>query len=293
MKLFGHNFLKIAVLLVALSAVGSAAVVVIDGTDANDHGSAGSGGWLYMRAVLNNINTELGAGTTKTLTVLGTDSGTQSRDAIDWSFTNSTLATAGWTVNYVSAANVGTFLPTLSTANTGLLYIPTVGNADGDLPDSAITTLTSNAAIINAYTAAGGGLYTQAESPVTTGISSYQWLSSLVPGISITDAGSGGFSSSSLTLTADGMTDFPGLSNADLSAGPYHNFFGGSFGGLSVLATGFDDAGNVVPVVIGAVGSGSISMPSGAPEPSTWLLMGVGLAACGLYTRRRKSSNLG
>ncbi len=276
-RLFGN----IALLIGLTASISQGGVIVIDGTDSNDHGSAGSGGWLYMRAALNNISGQLGTVSSKTLNVLDTTTGSQAQDAISWAFTNSTLPGSGWVINYVPLVNISTYLSGLSTGNTGILYISTVGNTAGDLPDSVENSLTTYASNINSYTAAGGGLFAQGESPTIAGITSYQWIQSLLPGLAVTDGGSGGFSNQTLTLTTNGNTVFPGLTNADLSTGPWHNYFGGNLGGLQILATGLNNSGAVVPVIIGTNVGGFV------PEPGTTLLISAGLGLLAFLKLRR------
>jgi hypothetical protein len=60
-------------------------------------------------------------------------------------------------------------------------------------------------------------------------------------------------------LTAAGNTNFPGLTNADLGAGPYHNRFVG-FSSIPMLGTS-NATGNAI--IIGGTG-GSITNPGGS-----------------------------
>ena len=77
----------------------------------------------------------------------------------------------------------------------------------------------------------------------------YTWLSALLPGL---EAPLGG-ASDDLYLTPEGRAAFPGLTDADVNAGPWHNRFRGNLGGLQVLTRsrtvkeGTADA----PVIIG------------------------------------------
>jgi hypothetical protein len=75
------------------------------------------------------------------------------------------------------------------------------------------------------------------------------------------------------------------LTNADLSAGPYHNSFN-NFSPIPVLGVGA--SGNAL--VIGGTG-GSITNPgnpgTALPEPATVALLGFGIAAIGAMRRRK------
>ena len=72
--------LGLAIALAASALQGG--VIIVDGTDSNDHGSAGVGGWLYMRAALDNISSQLGTVSSKTLNVLDTTTSSQAQNAI-------------------------------------------------------------------------------------------------------------------------------------------------------------------------------------------------------------------
>ena len=137
------------------------------------------------------------------------------------------------------------------------------GNVGGGVNGSAFTPYASE---INNFVGAGGGLFSQANG--------YAWLSALLPVVTAT-----GESSTGLTLTSAGNSAFPGLSDSDLSAGPYHNRFNG-FSPIPILATS-NATGNAI--IIGGTG-GSITNPGTVPEPSTLALLGI--VGLGLVARR-------
>ena len=272
--------------------------VIIDGTDANDHGSfngtSNVSGWLYMQRVLENLAAAVNPAATKVVVDLGTSS-SQARNAIDSAFTNSSLPGAGWTLNHVDGdAAIDTWLTGISTANTGILYIPTKGNASGDLTQAELDKINLHATDINNFVggagnaALGGGLFSMAE----TGTGAYGWLASLIPGIIFTDVGGGGIGTN-ITLTAAGNTAFGGgLTNADLAgADPWHGYFSGNLGGLSVLGVANDNQGVSRNLIIGGgagtqIGCGLPGQPACAvPEPITLSLLGIGLL--GLFATRR------
>jgi hypothetical protein len=247
--------------------------VVIDGTDANDHGSAVAGanvdGWLYMQKVLENLAGALTLGVARVVVDLGTTSG-QARDAIESAFMLSALPGQGWTLVHVDGAvDIEAWLTGLSVVNTGILYIPTAGNTGGDLLSDELGVINMHGTEINNFVNAGGGLFSMGESPAAGAIP-YGWLISLLPGLTVVDVGAGGIGSA-LTLTPEGELAFPGLTSADLSAGPWHNYFDGNFGGLSVLATAPDLGGVTRAIILGGGAGTSIVPPPGVEscEPAT------------------------
>ncbi len=280
--------------------------IVIDGTDANDHGSssgtANLEGWLYMEKVLNNLAPQVGNGN-KSLVILGTHPGTDADSAISSAFSKSNIGSIWQKYTVNGATNIGDFLSgktvnNISLAQTGILYISTNENTSGDLTDAELAAINSNAAAIANFVGGagkpnqGGGLFTQAESPNTG--TSYDWLSSLIPGLKSIDGGG----SAGLSLTSSGTNAFPGLTNTDLSAGPWHNYFTGNLGSLQVLATGnASDGTQNAPVIIGG-GAGTVINASpppvvsaaGVPEPSatSGLLAFLGLAARFLWKRQQQ-----
>ena len=122
-----------------------AGAVVIDGTDANDHGSAGVtniDGWLYMQKVLENLAATVPPGTVKVVVDIGTEPGSQARAAIDSAFALSSLPAAGWTLIHVNgAAAVTAHLAALSTANTGILALSTYGLSGGDMDAAEVAAI--------------------------------------------------------------------------------------------------------------------------------------------------------
>src|SRR5688500_12985826 len=77
--------------------------VIIDGTDANEHGFVSGGvnqaGWEYMQKALQNVGGAVGNGN-KIVVDLGSSAG-DARDAINSAFSLSTLVGAGWTIVHV------------------------------------------------------------------------------------------------------------------------------------------------------------------------------------------------
>lgn len=283
----------------ALSTV-QAGPVIIDGTDANDHGSVSSGvnqnGWLYMQRALENLASNVNPSAAKVVVNIGASSG-DALGSITSAFNLSSLPGLGWSLTNVDGAvAVDGWLAGLSTSNTGILYLTTFGLASGDADTAERSAINNRAAEINNFVggagnaALGGALFAQGE----VGTGAFGWLTTLIPGISFTDVGGGGISSN-LTLTAAGNAAFPGLTNADLAgADPWHGYFSGNLGGLSVLATALDGQGVSRNVIIGG-GAGTILQcgdpgqppcPITVPEPSAMLLLLLGLLLLSVMRRR-------
>ncbi len=282
----------VALLLAGVSATANAGII-IDGTDANDHGSVSGGsnvnGWFYMQSALTALAGSNNAGTAKVLVDLGTSSG-QARSAIDSAFDLSGLGASGWTIQHVDgAANISTYLSSLSTSNTGILYLPTYNNASGDLDLSEMSAINADAAKLDAFTLAGGSLFAMGESNSGSNTGAYGWLNTLIPGLVAINVGTGGISSN-ITLTADGMSAFPGLTNTDLAgADPWHVYFTGSLGGLQVLGTAPNGA-FTRNLILGNVGGSITTSP--VPEPSTLISAGIaGLVGLGVSLRRRQAKS--
>ena len=264
-----------------------AGVFIIDGTDADDHGFASAGGvpedgWAYIRSGITNIGSSSGLTlTNKSIAVFGADAGTDAATAINTAFTGSTLALAGWTINFLNDAQISTFFTgvgagSVNTTNTSMIYIPSsLGQVGGGINGTEEGILTTNAAGINAFLGAGGGLFSHTQS--------YGWLAALVPGIGVVQGGDTG-----LTLTAAGTSNFPGLNNGDLSSGPWHTNFT-NIGALPVLATG---SGGRAVIIGGSGGTITAPPPGAVPEPATWAMMLLGFGMVGTAMRRSRKQTV-
>lgn len=243
---------------------------ILAGTDADDHGSVIGGvnqdGWFFMQRALENLAPQVTNGN-KVVTILGSTSSAYTASAS--AFNLSSLVGAGWTLNTVATADFGTFFGSGGTlANSGILMMDSGGNVGGGVSG---TSFTSHATAINTFLGNGGGLFSQANG--------YQWLSTLLPQLTVTNSQNTG-----LSLTGAGNSAFPGLTNGDLSAGPWHSYFN-NVGSIPVLATGV--AGGVRDVIIGSA-TGSITNPGTVPEPSALALLVLALAAAGIVQRYKR-----
>ena len=282
----------------AVSGIALAGPVIIDGSDAEEHGGVSGGvnfsGWEYFQRGFENLLPQVGNGNVVAV-CLGCTGNTQTAFASAFDLaTKPALWTRETIDGETNIANffAGTLPRTL--ANTGLLYFPTGGNTSGGMTSAELAVLNANAAAINSFVGGagnplvGGGLFAHGEGN-TTG--AWGWLTTLIPGIIPVESGGSG----NLQLTPAGVTAFPGLTNADIAgAQPWHNHFEGTFGGLQVLVeTTNGPAGRAVVLGGGAgtqIGCGLPGQPpcvTQVPEPLTLALFGVGLLGLTL-TRRMK-----
>lgn len=274
MRLVIRSFAIALVAVLFLAGAAYAGPVILGGDDLTDHGSrSGSAnvlGWLYMeRAVANILNTPgniTRPGNNGSIAALGaaavagcppTCPGGDAGAAI-----GSVADVLGKTVNYYEgAAAINQFFNDLiaGTVNPAMLWLAGTG-ASNNLDSAEGAALTANATRIANFVASGGGLMAHGSGP-----DAYGWLSALIPGI-IEDSNC----STPATLTAAGMAAFPGLTNADISAGPCHNTFSGNLGSLQVLAR---ESGNLNFILGGGAGTvigGGPTVP--VPTLSEWML---------------------
>lgn len=245
---------------IALPAYGG--VVVIDGTDANEHGHASGGenheGWLYMQRVLESLAARVPLDAAKVVVDLGTDFDTEARNAINSAFNLSSLPGEGWQLIHVNGSDsINQWLTNLALANTGILYVPSYNQAFGDLSVTEMAVINARATNIARYftgngnAARGGAVFAMSESNTGANQGAWQWLQALFPGIVVIDYGTGGVSTD-IQLTIDGANTLAGLTNDDLiDVHPWHNSFYNLQGRLKVLGIAPDSEGYFQDVVLG------------------------------------------
>ncbi|MDB5893410.1 MAG: sorting protein [Rhodoferax sp.] len=261
-----------------ISAAASAGPFILAGTDADDHGSASGSvnldGWLFMQKALENIGGSV-TNSHKVVTVLGSSGSALS--AASSAFNKSTLFSAGWALQTIGVSDFVNFFNSTGAfgstgvSSAGILMMDSGPNINGGV---AGTSYVPYASTINNFVGGGGGLLSQANG--------YEWLGTL--GLNVTVASE---SDTGISLTVAGNSNCPGLTNADLSAGPYHERFE-NVGAIPVLGIG---TATRSAVIIGGA-TGSITNPGNGntvPEPSSIALLGLGLAGL-LIARRRKQS---
>lgn len=241
--------------------------VIIGGDDLTDHGcNDGEGtnqeGWLYLQRALENIDPSVTKANDGSIAALGSEDVAGEIICDDaGSAIYHAAAAAGLTVNYYEGAPAITqFFTDLAggTVTPAIIWISGDG-ASNDLNFDEATALTANAQGISDFVSAGGGLMSHG--------SEYGWLFALLPGASAIDDGS----SDDLYFTADGLAELPALSQSDINAGPWHNYFEGDLGGLKVLVRSGDlddTTGADAAVIIGGAQVTFEEQPEDEPDPT-------------------------
>lgn len=263
----------IAALAVSVSSSAFAGPFILAGTDADDHGSATAtanvDGWLFMQRALENIAPGVTNGK-KVVVSLG--SSNTALQAAQSAFNFSSLAGSGWTFKSIDGASAISAYLAGGATTAGIIMLDSgEDNIFGGLSASEQTALANNASAINNFVGGGGGLFSQAND--------YGWLSAIIDGIGVTEDMDTG-----IALTEAGSSAFPGLTDDDLSAGPFHEAFE-NYGSLPVLGVSMATGS---AIIVGA-GAGSISQPSQqVPEPATLALVLGGAGLLGAVRRKQK-----
>jgi Ca2+-binding RTX toxin-like protein len=271
----GRGLVLVCLLMLAVPATAAAqgGPVILGGDDMTDHGQQSGGnnqdGWLYMEKAVGNIKPNVTRPNDNSIAALGSaaaDPATSPSNA--GAAIKGAADKNGMTVNYFNGATeIQNAFNSIANGsyNPAILWIAGDG-AINDLGDTGCEgpgtegqAITDNAGTINTFVSQGGGLMAHS--------TCYQWLSALLPGLTTVDGGS----SDDLYLTPEGMAAFPGLTDSDINAGPWHNHFEGNFGGLQVLtrSSNVDDSqtGADAAVILGGAQVSIIPPPPPPPPP--------------------------
>ena len=249
------------------SASAAGGPVILGGDDLTEHGgrntttNANEDGWLYLQRAIQNVAPAVTrAGNDGSIAALGSADATSTGSGDAGAAIHYAAQDAGKTVTYHDGGPaIDAFFAALraGTAKPAIIWIAGDG-ATNDLDATEATALANNATTIGDFVNSGGGL-------ISHGVE-YGWLSGLLPGASVVGPGADG----DLQLTPQGSSAFPGLTNADVNAGPWHAYFEGNLGGLGVLveSTTIDNAaGANAPVIIGGA---AVTLPGSITlEPPT------------------------
>jgi len=235
--------LLLVFLMIAAPAPAYAGAIIIDGTDANEHGyvlsDGNHGGWLYMQRALEALAARVPADGVHLVVDLTTRLG-PARTAIQSAFDLSSLNRDGWTIKHLnSEQEIDSWLTQISVENTSILYIPTFGLLKGDLTPEEMAKINAHAQAIDRFCNGvngqdgKGALFAMGES----GEGAWDWLFTLLPGIKVTDFHDQGIETA-IVPTEEGRHALPNLSDAELGfAKPWHNSFKGDFSTLQTLGT--------------------------------------------------------
>jgi uncharacterized repeat protein (TIGR01451 family) len=242
--------------------------VIIGGDDLTQHGCVDDAGepiegWLYMEKALASISPRVSSGNDGSIAALGSAATEEISCGDAGSAIGVAAREAGLPVTYYNGEDaIRRFFTELDegTAKPRIVWIAGDGASNdlGDGPDNEPAALSDNATKLADFVNAGGGLMSHG--------SEFGWLFALLPNLEAVDDGS----SDDLELTPEGAAAFPGLTNEDINAGPWHNFFQGDFGGLEVLVKSTeinDSSGNDAAVIVGGA---AVQLPGSIVlEPGT------------------------
>jgi len=261
--------LVLALLLASQVDAALGGPVILGGDDLVCHGSVTgttlNSGWLYIRKALENIKANVTRANDGTVAVLGAATSTARGSNAGGAYFYAAPQAGLMPQFFDGAAAINQFFVDLENGVLNPAIIVTVGTgagagpSAGELDASEGSALVANGTRIANFVNQGGGLLSHGtgrgtrEDPAELP-PAYGWLSALIPGITV----SLGCDKTTLSLTADGMTAFPGLTNQNIGSGPCHDNFSGDLGGLNILAQ--DHVSGIPPRTI-IIGGAAVSLP--------------------------------
>lgn len=240
-----------------LASDADAGPVILGGDDLTDHGSVSGGvnqaGWLYIERAIADLDAKATRPGGVGIAVLGAAPSTATYSDAGAAIGSAAAAAGVAPVSYYEGATaLSSFFANLAVGNVNPKIIWIAGSeATNDLSpaEGAVLSLAANAVALDVFVASGGGLMSHGAGPTV-----YGWLPTLLPGAIETLV-----CRSPVSLTTAGATQFPSLSNGNVSAGPCHSTFSGNLGGLQVLAV--DVVGRAV-----IIGGDDVTISSVCPQ---------------------------
>jgi hypothetical protein len=235
--------------------------VILDGTDAGLHGSVNTGTtpatlnstWVYLKKAYENLLAGVPGSYTNNgkVAVIGasTSTATSNNCGAASYYIGQQL---GITIDFFEGASaIETFFVGVL-ANTNrykLIHIVEQNWCGNGMDNTEAAKVDAAGQAIAAHVNRGGALFAQSQS--------YGWLSDLFPTLSRNSS-----SGSTPALTTAGNTQFPGLTNSDITA-PWHNSFQDSSGTLPLDILALDGGRPVI------IGGSSVSLPSAVTATET------------------------
>jgi len=253
--------------------------VILGGDDLHDHGSVNllgqpQDGWLYMEKAIANLSSNVTRANDNSIAAIGSSAAPASASSNAGAAIGVAGSRNGMPVNYHDGPDaINAFFAQLASgaARPKIVWLAGTGatnsyDASGGCSGSENEAVTANATQIDRFVSQGGGLMSHG--------TCYEFLSALLPGLTTVNSGQSG----DLVITPAGQAAFPGLTNDDVNAGPWHNHFDGNFGRLQVLVESTsvrNRAGGNAAVVLGG-SAVTITPPSDLavaksdrPDPAT------------------------
>jgi hypothetical protein len=254
--------------------------VILGGDDLTSHGSRDSStgasreGWLYMERAVGNIKSRVRRANDNSIAAFGSaDPGATFPGGDAGAGIKNAAQKNGMSVRFFNgAAAINSAMAQISNGSYRPAIMWVAGDdASNDLgsegpctdTDPATQTegeaLVRNAGVMDRFVNGGGGL-------LSHGVC-YPWLSALLPGLQAPESGNSG----DLYLTPQGRSAFPGVTESDVNAGPWHNHFQGNFGGLQLLVRSRnvnDNRGQDAAVIIGGAQVSLVRRPPPPPAAS-------------------------